>query len=99
IGAILAEGSVLEVLACRERIFAYPGGRFVVLTLDVLFQLAPLDAPLPPATDLDRGQLAAAYHVVDLRHRDVKLFGDVGHEQEPGLHAGGLPDRTGGAES
>src|SRR5918998_667491 len=69
-----------------ERISADPLGGLRVLPLDVLLQACALDAPLPPAADLDRGQFPATHHVVDLRVRDVELGSHVGEQQESRLH-------------
>ena len=46
---------------------------------------APLDAPLAPSADLDRGQVAASHQRVDLRAGGVEHLGDVGERQEAGV--------------
>src|SRR5258706_922675 len=79
------------VVPLDQGVGAHPLRRLGVLALDVLLELAPLDAPLAAPAHLDRGQLPAAYHVVHLRGRHVQLLGDVGHEQESRLHRLSLP--------
>ena len=49
----------------------------VIFRGDVGLQLGALDPPLAPPTDLDRGQLTAADHVVDLRQGHRQLLGDI----------------------
>src|SRR5689334_16692751 len=85
--------------ALVQGVVAHPRGCFLVPCLDVFLELGALDAPLTAPTDLDRGQFAAADHVVDLRVRDVELGRYVGQQQESRLHSLSLPPFASGGGS
>src|SRR6185369_17864356 len=77
-----------SVARCRlaEWIRLHELSGFRVAGRDVLLELGPFDAPLAPATDLDGGQFAASYHVVDMRPRRGQLVRDILHGEEPRGH-------------
>src|SRR4051794_19934411 len=60
------------------------GPRLGVLPLDEALELVDLDAPLPPAADLDGDQLLAPDQRVGLRPRHVEDLRDVVEGQEAG---------------
>src|SRR5258706_9855460 len=93
-GSVRVPGSVRGVdlvLAAGQRVVLHPVGRLRVLALDVLLKPVSLDAPLPAPTYLDRGQLAAADHVVHLGQGYRQLLRDLGHLHEPAGHSLSLP--------
>ena len=62
-----------------------PCTRLFVKPLHVSLELVPIDAPHPPAPDLDRRQVARSNEGVDLRDADAQVGGDVFEREEARL--------------
>src|SRR5262247_4169699 len=75
----------VDAVALAPRVLLDEAAGLGVLPLDVGLELTRLDPPLPAATDLDRGEIAAPDQRIGLGGRDVEHFRDVAQRQEARL--------------